>query len=34
MNGKGKFIYKDGKVYEGFFANDLKFGQGKLTYPN
>lgn len=32
--GKGKFEWNDGAVYEGEFSNDMINGQGKLMIPN
>jgi len=29
--GKGKFIWKDGKVYDGDYSNNKKHGFGTLT---
>lgn len=34
MNGKGKMVWKDGKIFEGSFINDKKNGQGIMQYPN
>ena len=34
MNGKGKFNWPDGKIYEGDFVNDIKEGTGTLFLPN
>ena len=31
-NGKGKYVYKDGSVYEGEFKNGKKDGRGVYTY--
>lgn len=31
MQGEGKMVWPDGKVYTGNFYNDLKNGEGKLT---
>jgi hypothetical protein len=30
---QGKYVYKDGKVYEGTFAEDVKVGTGMLLLP-
>jgi len=30
--GKGTFTSSDGNVYEGEWANDIREGEGKLTY--
>lgn len=32
--GKGKYEWNDGTVYEGEFKNDLMDGEGTLTIPN
>lgn len=34
LNGKGSFIWNDGKVYEGNFQNSLMHGQGTLYYSS
>lgn len=34
QNGFGKYIFKDGTVYEGYFFNGVPEGQGKVVYPN
>ena len=34
MHGDGKFIWNDGKVYEGNFYNGNLHGNGIITYPN
>ena len=34
MEGKGKYIYADGEVYEGNYKNGLKHGFGKIFYTN
>jgi hypothetical protein len=34
MNGFGKFIFADGKSYEGFYLNDKKHGYGIFTWLN
>jgi hypothetical protein len=28
MNGSGKMVWKDKRVYEGFFVNDKREGEG------
>ena len=33
-NGKGKIIFKDNGVYEGYFVDGAMHGKGKYTYPN
>ena len=30
MDGFGKFIFNDGKIYEGEYKNGIKQGKGKL----
>ena len=32
--GKGKFWYVEGSVYEGMWLNDEKHGKGKETYSD
>ena len=32
IHGKGKYIYPDGKIYEGNFQNGLKHGFGKISW--
>lgn len=34
MHGHGKVIKPCGDVYEGSFENDLKHGEGQVTYAN
>jgi len=34
MNGKGKYYWPDGNIYEGDFVNDIKEGSGTLYIPN
>lgn len=34
MEGFGRIIYPNMLVYEGFFKDHKKFGEGTLTYPN
>ena len=34
MNGKGEFIYPDGRVYTGSFLKDKKHGSGELKLPS
>ena len=34
MEGKGLFVWLDGKKYEGEYLNDLKHGQGKFEWPD
>jgi hypothetical protein len=36
-NGKqgwGRYYYADGKIYEGEWKDDLKYGRGKMSYAN
>ena len=32
MHGFGKFIFADGKMYEGYYKNDKKHGFGVFTW--
>ena len=34
MNGTGKMVYEDGRVYEGQYYNDQKNGFGTYSWPN
>ena len=34
MEGFGKEIWEDGKVYVGRFKRGRKHGEGTMTYPN
>ncbi len=34
MNGKGKYTWPDGTVYDGDWKDDIKNGEGKSTYPD
>jgi len=34
MNGKGKFKWPDGRVYEGMYANDLREGYGEFHWSD
>lgn len=34
INGKGLFKWTNGTVYEGFYKNTKKDGEGTLTLPN
>ena len=34
MNGKGKYIYTDGKEYNGDFQMGFKHGFGRLSWNN
>jgi len=31
-DGRGKYTYKNGDIYEGYWSNGLKNGQGKFSY--
>lgn len=33
-NGKGVAVYGDCRIYEGYFVDGYRQGQGKMTYPN
>ena len=33
MNGKGKFVWSDGRTYDGEYVNDKKQGHGIFTWP-
>ena len=33
-NGEGKYTWKDGKSYMGYWKDDNAFGQGIYTDPN
>ncbi len=33
MHGSGKYIYRDGTLYEGDFYMGAMWGQCKITYP-
>lgn len=33
-NGKGKFVYKEGSVYDGEWKDNMMNGNGILYYPN
>ena len=33
-NGKGKYTYQNGDVYEGMWSDDVKDGYGKLIFEN
>jgi hypothetical protein len=33
MHGRGVFLWKDGRKYEGEYFNDLKHGEGIFTWP-
>ena len=34
VNGKGKYTWPDGNVYEGDWRDDKRTGKGKYTWPN
>ncbi len=34
MRGFGKYVWIDGKVYEGEWSNNKMHGRGKMTFPN
>ncbi len=34
MHGKGKFLWKNGKTYDGEFKNNLMHGFGVYTWPD
>ena len=34
MHGKGEFRWTDGKIYKGFYVNNLKEGYGELVWPD
>ena len=34
MNGKGKFEWPDGRIYDGEYKNDKKEGHGVFTWPD
>ena len=34
MNGKGKFEWPDGRIYDGEYKNDKKEGHGDFTWPD
>lgn len=33
-HGQGKYIWRDGNVFEGHFWLDKREGEGSLFYPN
>jgi hypothetical protein len=33
-NGKGKYYYNNGTIYEGGFLKGKKYGYGIITFPN
>jgi hypothetical protein len=34
MHGRGKFVWKDGKTYEGAYEAGKKQGRGVMVWPN
>lgn len=34
MNGRGIYLWKDGRKYEGFYLNDKKHGYGIYIWPD
>ena len=34
IDGRGKFTWPNGKIYEGDFSEGIKEGAGRLTYPD
>ena len=34
MNGKGKYTYIEGKIYEGEYVDGKKEGKGKIIYSD
>ena len=34
MHGYGRYIWKDGRKYEGFYENNKKHGKGVYTYSD
>jgi hypothetical protein len=34
MHGKGTFIWKNGQIFEGFYKEDKKDGEGKLQFED
>lgn len=34
MNGTGRLVWPDGKVYAGYFKDDLRNGFGKLEWAD
>lgn len=33
-HGRGRQIWKDGSIYEGFWKNDTAWGDGRLIHAN
>ncbi len=31
MNGFGKYVWQDGRMYEGYYLDDKKHGKGKFS---
>ena len=34
MDGKGKYTWPDGRVYEGDYLNDKRHGNGQFKWPD
>ena len=34
MHGSGRYIYNNGQIFEGTYANGIKTGKGKIYYVN
>ena len=34
MDGRGMFTWKDGRVYDGEYKEDIKHGQGMFKWPD
>ena len=34
MHGKGKLIFSNGDIYDGFFLDNKMHGKGKFLYAN
>ena len=34
LEGHGTFVWADGRIYTGEWFNNMKYGQGTLTWPN
>ena len=34
MNGKGTFVWSDGRKYEGQYVNEKKEGYGQFSWPD
>ena len=33
-HGRGRYIYPNGDTYDGYWVDDIRQGEGKLTYDN